>query len=384
MTTPLRQVRGACVVVAAALLAACSVGGSGGESSEGAPRAVAPDDPGTTAAEPSAAPSTQPPVELRPRGTVTLAFAGDVHFELHLAGLLDRPRGALGPVAEVLSEADLAMVNLESAITERGTPEAKELEVPWQRFHFRTSPRALDVLDAAGVDLVTVANNHGADYGPVGLRDTLTAARTGPVPVIGVGQDLRDAFTPYLVTVRGTDLAFLAGDGSMREGSSSVWAAGPDNPGVAAAHSARPRALLAAVRAADAQVDVVVVYMHWGEELAACPSPQQSATARALVEAGADVVVGSHAHVLQGSGWLGSGYVAYGLGNFVWYHDHQPATGVLQVRIRDGKVVGDTLAPARIGGDGVPVPLEGGARDQAVADWRQLRGCTDLAPRPSS
>ena len=81
---------------------------------------------------------------------MTLAFAGDMHFDLHLAALFDQPQGALGPVTRTLADADLTMVNLESAITDRGTPEAKELEEPGQRFHFRTAPAALDVLAAAG------------------------------------------------------------------------------------------------------------------------------------------------------------------------------------------------------------------------------------------
>lgn len=324
--------------------------------------------------------STQPPPhpEAGPRGRVTLAFAGDMHFEERLAGLLDHPRGALGPIAGTLAAADLTMVNLESSITQRGTPEAKELEVPSQRYHFRTSPAALDVLAAGGVDVVTMANNHGADYGPVGLADTLAAIRRGPIPVVGIGRDRRAAFTPYRVSVRGTDFAFLGADGSMREGTSSVWAAGPRTPGLAAAHADRPRALIEAVRRAARRVDVVVVYLHWGEELRDCPTHQQLATARALAEAGADVVVGSHAHVLLGSGWLGDTYVDYGLGNFLWYHDHQPVTGVLRVTVRDGEVVGDSWVPAHIGSDGRPHPLRRKARSAAIADWQRLRGCTGL------
>ena len=91
--------------------------------------------------------------------------------------------------------------------------------------------------------------------------------------------------------------------------------------------------------------------------------------------------MGSHAHVLLGSGWVGDTYVDYGLGNFLWYHNHQPESGVLRLRVRDGQVVGDALAPARIGTYGRPVPLVGRARAAAVADWRGLRACTGLAPR---
>lgn len=316
-----------------------------------------------------------------PHGTVRLAFAGDVHFQLQLAALLEHPRGALGSITQTLKAADLTMVNLESSITERGTPEAKELEVPRERYYFHTSPAALDVLAAAGVDVVTMANNHGADYGPVGLADTLAAIRTSPIPVIGIGRDRRAAFTAYRVSIRGTDIAFLAADGSMREGSSNVWAAGRTTPGIAAAHAARPAALIAAVRAASRRDDVVVVYLHWGVELQGCPTGQQRATARALVEAGADVIVGSHAHVLLGSGWLGDTYVDYGLGNFLWYHNHEPETGVLSLTIRDGQVVDDAWTPARIQKFGRPLLLRGRDRAAAIDEWRRLRGCTDLASR---
>jgi poly-gamma-glutamate capsule biosynthesis protein CapA/YwtB (metallophosphatase superfamily) len=316
--------------------------------------------------------------------TVTLAFAGDMHFELQLAALLDHPRGALGPITRALGAADVTMVNLESAITERGTPEAKELEDPDNRYYFRTSPAALDVLAAAGVDVVTMANNHGADYGPVGLDDTLRAIRNSPVHVVGIGANRSAAFTPYRVTIRDTSFAFFGADASFREGSSSVWAAGPQTAGLAAAHPARPQELLDAVHAASRQDDVVVVYMHWGEELQGCPTTQQHITAQALARAGADIVVGSHAHVLLGAGWLDHTYVDYGLGNFLWYHNEEPETGVLRLTVRDGEVVGDSWVPARIHTHGRPHPVTGSARTAAIAHWRSLRACTGLALRSAT
>lgn len=105
-------------------------------------------------------------------GQITIAFAGDTHFELHLARLLDRPRQALGPISRTLRRADLAMLNLESAITGRGSPDPKELEDADNRFHFRTSARALDALAASGIDVVSLANNHVGDYGAIGMADT--------------------------------------------------------------------------------------------------------------------------------------------------------------------------------------------------------------------
>ena len=81
-----------------------------------------------------------------------------------------------------------------------------------------------------------------------------------------------------------------------------MWAAGPHNPGLAAAHAARPRTLLAEVRSASPSGDVIVVYLHWGSELQGCPTAQQRIIARGLASAGADIIVGSHAHVLLGAG----------------------------------------------------------------------------------
>ena len=363
---PTARYRAGLAIVAALALAACE---------------------GTVASEPEEAlgPASGGSVGRDPGQTsvVTLAFAGDVHFQLHLARLLKHPADGLGPIDQALSSADVTMVNLESAVTERGARDPKELEVPGRRYWYRTPPAALDLLDAAGVDVVTMANNHAADYGEVGLQDTLRAAREAPIAVVGVGTDRRAAFTPYRTTVRGTDIAFLAADGSPREGGSSNWAAAATTPGIAAARTARPRVLLAAVRAASRRDDVVVVYLHWGREYRSCPTALQRRTAEALADAGADVVVGSHAHVLLGTGWIGETYVGYGLGNFAWYHNREPDSGVLRLRIEDGRVVSDDWVPAQIQRWGRPLPLAGRDREQAVADWRRLRACAGLAQRPN-
>ena len=128
--------------------------------------------------------TTRPP--LPPDRSVTLAFAGDVHFEGILRGKLAAdPAAVLAPIAPILRRADIAMVNLETAITQRGTPQAKI-------YTFRAPPTALDALAAAGVDVANEANNHGIDFGPVGLIDTLAArAQSKRVAVIGIGQQRR-------------------------------------------------------------------------------------------------------------------------------------------------------------------------------------------------
>jgi poly-gamma-glutamate synthesis protein (capsule biosynthesis protein) len=305
-----------------------------------------------------------------------------MHFQIQLAGLLEHPQDSLGPVVRTLRSADVTMANLESAVTTRGTLDPKELERPERRFWFRAPPSAFRFLRAAGVDVVTMANNHAVDYGPVGLADTLEAARRSPVDVIGIGRDERRALAPARVTVRGTRIAFLAADASPREGSSSTWSAGRSNPGVADVRAGRTRALVEAVRAEARRADVVVVYLHWGSEDRSCPDPAQRRLAATMADAGADVVVGAHAHRLQGAGFRGSTYVAYGLGNFLWYHDRVRRTGVLRVHIKDGTVVGDDLVPAEVSPFGLPAPLLGRDRDSAVRAWDRLRDCARLAGGP--
>lgn len=329
--------------------------------------------------EPSASTSTAEPAR---EGEVTLAFGGDVHFEGGVAQLLERPREGLGAIGRTLRAADVAMLNLETPVTQRGRQDPKELENAGDRYWFRTGPRALDVLDAAGVDVVSVANNHAGDYGAVGLADTLAAGRQRGIAMVGAGRGAA-AYAPHVVEVGDLEVAFLAADGVQREGASDVWSARPGTLGTASARGSNAAGLVAAVEAAAAQDQLVVVYLHWGKEYESCPTHSQRLLARDLADAGADVLVGSHSHVLGGAGWAGDTLVAYGLGNFVWYHDRQAQTGVLSVTLDADGVVGKSWTPARISADdGRPVPVTGADRARAVADFRARQRCTGLAAEP--
>ena len=306
-------------------------------------------------------------------GAVTLAFGGDVHFEGDVrARLLSRSRTVLGAMKPTLAQADLAVVNLETAVTDGGTPQSKQ-------YVFRAPASAFDALRNGGVDVATMANNHGMDYGVQGLRDSLAAARKARFPVIGIGLDDDQAYRPYRATIRGDRIAVIAATQVLDDQLISAWTAGPQKPGLASAKTV-PR-LLRAVREARASADTVVVFLHWGVELAGCPTHAQRRIAHQLVGAGADVVVGSHAHRLLGAGRLGGTFVDYGLGNFAWYSssDVTSQTGVVLVTVRGRHVDGYRFVPAFIRG-GSPYPLEGEERTAALRSWRRLRTCTDLEP----
>jgi Bacterial capsule synthesis protein PGA_cap len=304
---------------------------------------------------------------------VVLAFGGDVHFEGVLASkLAANAGGMLAPIEPVFRRADLSVVNLETAVTTGGSPTSKA-------FVFRTPASAFAALRGGGIDVASMANNHGLDYGVAGLRASLAAAKRYRFPVVGIGLNAKQAYRPFSRTINGRRIAVIGATQVLDDELISAWTAGPGKPGLASAKDV-PR-LLHEVRVARRTSDTVVVFLHWGIELERCPSVDQRALAKQLVVAGADVVVGGHAHRLQGAGRMGKAFVGYGLGNFVWYGTSalSTQTGVLLVTVDGRRILSYRWVPARIV-DGVPRSLTGSQRRSELTSWRSLRGCTGLTP----
>jgi poly-gamma-glutamate synthesis protein (capsule biosynthesis protein) len=313
---------------------------------------------------------------------VTFAFGGDVHFPVGTT-LGDRlaadPSHSLGPtVPALLAGVDLSMVNLESAITDGTCPAAQS-----KQFVFFAPPSAITAMKGAGVTLITEANNHGEDCGPPGLQAAIaTKAQTG-YTILGIGQDAAEAFTPYTATIHGQHIAIIAATQVIDSDLQTAWTATALQPGLASAYDVND--LVAAVQAARKTADTVIVYLHWGTELDACPNPLQEPLAQALVQAGADIIVGTHAHVLLGGGYLGSAYVDYGLGNFAFYDNSPPenASGSLVIAATGRHINQVTWRPAVIVND-LPQPLSGGAATAALAAWNQARSCTNVSVTPGA
>ncbi len=305
---------------------------------------------------------------------LTLAFAGDVHFVDHTLPLLNDPKTAFGPFAKQLSAADWSMVNLETAITERGEKQPKN-------FHFRAPASAYQAVQAAGVDMVSIANNHTLDYGQIGLLDTLDGAKAANMPVVGAGRNVTEAYEPYITTVKGVKLGVVA--------LSQVWElAGPwkataTKPGIAMAHDRKLS--VAAVKKARSLADVVIVYLHWGTEDVNCPNTDQKSIAKELAVAGADIIVGTHSHVPQGDGFSGKTYVHYGLGNFLWARSGSKDTGLLLVTVRrDGRVTGREFVVGTVSETGQPIPVFGTQKDAIQKRLDESAKCTGLAEAPTS
>jgi Bacterial capsule synthesis protein PGA_cap len=371
------------VVVGALLLASNSRSGesgpTGGVSAESQP---------TTLPTPTTTGASE---QRGPRGSgqpVTFAFAGDVQFpdqqdtdvgavSTGLPVLADQlkadPALVLAPITPVLSGADIAMVNLETAITERGEPVAGKV------YHFRSPASSFTALKAAGVDVVNMANNHALDYGPVGMQDTFDAIAASKLPVIGIGHNAAEAYRPYRTVVKGQRIAILSALDWLEPDLIPGWSATETQAGVA--FSIDRTRLVAAVRAVRPEVDTLVVFLHWGTEETHCASPEQEDLAQALLAAGADIVVGSHAHRVFGAGHVGTGFVAYGLGNFVYFREDGESgrSGVLLVTATGREVDTYSWVPTRIT-HGIPIPETGATAAADITEWENRRNCSGLSP----
>ena len=239
---------------------------------------------------------------------LVVALAGDTMLGRGVAeALLESRRPVIAPeVVAVAAEADLFVANLECCISERGEPWPE----PGKPFFFRAPPVAAEVLAAAGVDCVTLANNHALDFGGDALLDTLDHLSRAGIAHTGAGADEQSARAPATLSAGDRRLMVVAACDHPRS-----FAAGRDRPGVAYADlwgGKLPKWLRASVAGAAARAPVLAS-PHWGPNMTAEPVHHVRAAAAELVAAGAAVVAGHSAHVFHGV----QGRVLYDLGDFL-------------------------------------------------------------------
>ncbi len=284
---------------------------------------------------------------------IQIAAVGDVMLDrtvgvMLTAGELDFPfRYVLAP----LQSADLTIGNLESALGERGRVETKG-------YTFRAPLAAVKSLAGAGFDVMSLANNHAMDYGPELLLQAIDALQEAGIRTVGAGVDEKAAHTPVVFELEGFSLAILAYvdvPQEFRGFDARAWRAGQDSPGVAWAD---PDQVRIDVAAAAQAYDVVVVLLHSGYENVAAPSSEQRLAAQTAVEAGADLVLGHHAHLLQGVELYQDGVIAYGLGNFAFEDAGPPESGILRIWLDASGVRAFDLLPVTLDEFGVPHPAQ--------------------------
>lgn len=282
-----------------------------------------------------------------PEGTRrwTVLFGGDAL----LTRSVPPTANPFAKVKPALSSADLAIVNVETAISSRGTRQAGK------EFTFRSAPSFADRIAAAGIDVVSLANNHTLDFGVSALLDTRAYLQRAGVQSVGAGSSRAEALMAAEFTIKGTRVAVLGASQIIPPG---AWVATDARPGIASAGKHviddNTRQLLRAVTNAKLSNDIVFVVMHWGIEGSPCPSPVQTTLAKQLRSAGATAVLGAHPHVLQPIVADTSGLTAYSLGNFIWDPRGGATgdTGVLELQFDGASFVGHEFFPHRLDGNG--------------------------------
>lgn len=253
---------------------------------------------------------------------VTLMFGGDVTLSDAFEDLVGEDYNWAFADMKEYRQADVAMVNLENPLTRATTP------LPDKQFNFKADPDAVEVLTNGGVDIVTLANNHAMDYEASGLIETLETLDQAGIYRIGAGRDVKEARRPEILEVKGQRIAYLG------YYDADLHAADVDTAGTNSTHKDR---IAEDIRAIRNQVDWIVVNYHWGEELAEYPADMQIQLAHHTIDAGADLVVGHHPHVLQGAEIYKGRPIAYSLGNFIFGGNSRSDydTAVLKVALRD-------------------------------------------------
>ena len=291
-----------------------------------------------------------------------MSFVGDILLAASVDTLMKK-NGYDYPYANVLpflTKPDLMAANLETPITERGLPATNK------SFVFKGSPQSLPALKEAGFDIVNLANNHTLDQGVEGLLDTVNHLDEANIANMGAGRNDTEAFKPVILEAKGVRVAYL---GLTRVVPVGSWKAEKDRPGLAETYDAT-RALKA-IRGAKKQADIVVVMVHWGIERSDSPNAVQKELAHAYIDAGADLIIGSHPHVLQGFEQYKGKWISYSLGNFIFnmtVTDKTKDTGVLDAVCTQKGDCSLQFHPMRAV-NSQPIPVEG---EKAAAILKRL------------
>jgi len=337
----------AVVAVAAVALAVGRSRGGGspeaGPSDASAPRAVESFVEPPASLEQSPSPGSSPE-----RRKIVIHAAGDTSLDPNFISTY-RTEGygyAWSGLDGLFENDDLSIVNLECAVSEKGSPLPKD-------FNFRGDPRALPPMRKAGVEVASLANNHAYDYGPEALVDTVKNLRDVGITPVGAGKDDVEAEAPAVLRVGGWSIAVVAWDAVVDPWPTAV--AAPAHPGVAFGHDFN--AVVRAVRSVSRRADLTIVQTHWGVELDTQPESFQVPQAHELIQAGADMIFGGHSHRLQPLDIYKGKPIFWSLGNFVWpnFSSAGASTGVAEVIVFPDGSIKARLLPAYITSAGHPV-----------------------------
>ncbi len=285
-------------------------------------------------------------LESQEEGEVRLVFGGDVYLSDTFLGAYD-VKGVSGildqEVLGLMTGADAAMVNQEFAFSERGTA------MEDKQYTFRVPPNRVKIFQEMGIDIVSLANNHALDFGTVALEDSFDTLDNAGILYVGAGRNLARAKEMQTFHVNGKVIGVLA---ASRVVPVAEWNVGSSSTGMLTTYS--PEILCRTIEENRAVCDYLVVFVHWGVELNEYPEDYQFQMGKQYIDAGADLVVGCHPHIMQGIEYYQGKPIVYSLGNYI-FNLRYASTGLLQILIReDGEIVAE-LIPVRT--DALPFRL---------------------------
>ena len=297
--------------------------------------------------------------------SVRLIFTGDIMLDDTPGKVIAEGRDPFAAVADLLRDADFRIGNLECPIATVG--QAMESKI----YSFRAHPRVLPMLERH-IDAVSVANNHTGDYGKAAFLETLAQLDAKGILHFGGGANATQAHRPLWMSRNGLRIAVLG----YNEFKPRSFEAGAMTPGIAWSEDSHVVSDIRAARRAGA--DVIIPFMHWGWERETTPSDRQTKLARKMIDAGADIVVGSHPHVVQGAELYKGKPIIYSLGNFVFDSFTTPVTTLgwtLHLTLDKGGVAMWHTLAMQMDEEGLPQPIAGARTPCAKRGDRIVGNC---------
>lgn len=332
----------AAVLICAAAIAGIMTG-CGGMQSIKQDTTLKSDDSAETSAENSTESTTEAateevtePTEELVNFDYTLSFAGDICYEdggyttsyWQNCGK-DTSMCFDSVMMDHMQNADVFFINNEFQFSRRGTPTAGK------EFTFRSDPDNVQLLKDIGADIVSLANNHSYDYGEEALLDTFDTLNNAGIPYVGAGKDIEEASSTYYYELDGFKVAYVSS--TRVELYELTKGATETEPGVfRTVDEDQVNFLYDKVREAKENADFVVVYIHWGDEFVTYIDEFQTNTGDALIDAGADVVMGDHPHCLQGIKYHNGKPILYSLGNY-WFRACNGDTMLAELHVKGNR-----------------------------------------------
>lgn len=269
---------------------------------------------------------------------ISIIFTGDVLLSDYVRANYDE--GGIDSVVtpelrQLLSDADILEINEEFPFGTGGTKETDK------QYTFRADPKYISIFEEMGVDAVGLANNHVLDFGKDCLNETFTTLDAAGLPYTGAGDTLEKAKTPIVIEKNGKTFAFLAASRVIPKAS---WDVRNAAPGVFTCYDTTE--LISSIQDAKSKYDFVFVCVHWGTEHTTELTDYQQNMGHSFIDAGADAVIGSHPHILQGIEYYNGKPIFYSLGNFIFNKDISE-TAAVNLTVSDDNSLSIKLIPAK-------------------------------------